>query len=250
MHVHLPKPLHGWRAFAGEVGIIVLGVLIALSAEQVVEYFRNLSELRKAENAMKSELRDDDLPQAFIRAAVYPCYSAQLDAIEDAVASADRAKFVTLSKAYNPVFRTWDDAAWRAALASQILAYAGSKRMIDWAGAYIPIPILSHTASQESDALSRLWTRLDGDGPIPADQRQRLFQVISDLRLFNRGMNFSSLAFMNVLSKRGLTLDAHRKRELLLEARQTYGGCAAEPSPERLNMKRQLTFVFSDPLSR
>ena len=25
MHVHLPKPLHGWRAFVGEVGIIVHG---------------------------------------------------------------------------------------------------------------------------------------------------------------------------------------------------------------------------------
>jgi len=37
MHLHLPKPLHGWREFAGEVGIIVLGVLIALGGEQVVE---------------------------------------------------------------------------------------------------------------------------------------------------------------------------------------------------------------------
>ena len=37
MHFHLPKPLHGWREFAGEVGIIVVGVLIALAAEQVVE---------------------------------------------------------------------------------------------------------------------------------------------------------------------------------------------------------------------
>jgi hypothetical protein len=25
MHVHLPKPLHGWRDFVGEVGIIVVG---------------------------------------------------------------------------------------------------------------------------------------------------------------------------------------------------------------------------------
>ena len=31
MHVPLPKPLHGWREFAGEVGIIVLGVIIALA---------------------------------------------------------------------------------------------------------------------------------------------------------------------------------------------------------------------------
>ena len=32
MHFHVPKPLHGWRAFTGEVGIIVIGVLIALAS--------------------------------------------------------------------------------------------------------------------------------------------------------------------------------------------------------------------------
>ena len=37
MHIHLPKPLHGWRALIGEVGIIVVGVLIALGAEQLLK---------------------------------------------------------------------------------------------------------------------------------------------------------------------------------------------------------------------
>ncbi|HZC38453.1 MAG TPA: hypothetical protein VE221_07240 [Sphingomicrobium sp.] len=37
MHFHLPKPLHGWRAFVGEVGIIVIGVLIALGAESLIQ---------------------------------------------------------------------------------------------------------------------------------------------------------------------------------------------------------------------
>ena len=32
MHFQLPKPLHGWRQFFGEVGIIVICVLIALGA--------------------------------------------------------------------------------------------------------------------------------------------------------------------------------------------------------------------------
>ena len=30
MHIHLPKPLQGWREFLGEVGIIFIGVLLAL----------------------------------------------------------------------------------------------------------------------------------------------------------------------------------------------------------------------------
>lgn len=51
MRFHLPKPLHGWREFVGEVGIIVIGVLIALGAEQVVEswHWRNaVAEYRAA----------------------------------------------------------------------------------------------------------------------------------------------------------------------------------------------------------
>ena len=36
MHIHLPKPLHGWRALFNEVGVIVLGILIALTLEQLI----------------------------------------------------------------------------------------------------------------------------------------------------------------------------------------------------------------------
>ena len=46
MHFHLPKPLHGWREFIGEVGIIVVGVLVALTAEQLVEAAHWRSEAR------------------------------------------------------------------------------------------------------------------------------------------------------------------------------------------------------------
>src|SRR5438477_531820 len=55
MHVHLPKPLHGWRAFAGEVGIIVVGVLIALAAEQLVETLRWQSAARDFRAAVDHE---------------------------------------------------------------------------------------------------------------------------------------------------------------------------------------------------
>jgi hypothetical protein len=59
MHFHLPKPLHGWRELAGEVGIIVLGVLIALGAEQVVEAIHWSHETADARAALKAELNHD-----------------------------------------------------------------------------------------------------------------------------------------------------------------------------------------------
>jgi hypothetical protein len=59
MHFHVPKPLHGWRAFLGEVGIIVIGVLIALSAEQLVETAHWRGEVAKFRRAVDSEIALD-----------------------------------------------------------------------------------------------------------------------------------------------------------------------------------------------
>lgn len=59
MHVHLPKPLHGWRAFAGEVGVIVLGVLIALAAEQAVEALHWRDQTATLRENLHREIRDD-----------------------------------------------------------------------------------------------------------------------------------------------------------------------------------------------
>ena len=56
MHFHLPKPMHGWREFVGEIAIIVIGVLIALGAEQVVEAAHWRDEVRTFREAVDHEL--------------------------------------------------------------------------------------------------------------------------------------------------------------------------------------------------
>ena len=247
MHFHLPKPLHGWREFAGEVGIIVLGVLIALAAGQIVEDIHQRTELRDAEAAMMSELRDDDLPQAFTRAAIYDCYSNQLDAIEQAVASGDRSRLLTLARAYQPIVRTWDDQAWQAALASQVLVSAGSDRMLGWSTAYIMIPVLARGTTSEQDEVPQLWASISGSGPLSAAQQDRLFQIVSQLRRYNRAMAGAALIFSNDVRAQGLTLSRDAKAALLSQARAKYGRCVHEVSPEKLNMNGQIT-VISAPL--
>lgn len=56
MHVDLPKPLHGWRVFFGEVGVVVLGVLIALAAQQVANGLNERAEARDARQSIQNEL--------------------------------------------------------------------------------------------------------------------------------------------------------------------------------------------------
>jgi hypothetical protein len=68
-HFHVPKPLHGWRQFVGEVGIIVLGVLIALGAEQLAQRIHSQEEVRQVRAALKSELADDRARWEYMSAA-------------------------------------------------------------------------------------------------------------------------------------------------------------------------------------
>jgi hypothetical protein len=56
MHIHIPKPMHGWSVLAGEVGIIVIGVLIALGAEQVAQIVHSRAEAAEFRDAANKEL--------------------------------------------------------------------------------------------------------------------------------------------------------------------------------------------------
>ena len=50
------KPLRGWREFAGELGIIVLGVFIALGADQALRTMNQRSEMRELRAAIDQEI--------------------------------------------------------------------------------------------------------------------------------------------------------------------------------------------------
>ena len=77
MHFHLPKPLHGWREFSGEVGIIVIGVLIALGAEQLVERLNDRAVARDTRAAITSEV-NVDLAGVVRRRNAEPCILRRL----------------------------------------------------------------------------------------------------------------------------------------------------------------------------
>jgi hypothetical protein len=77
MHFRLPKPMHGWREFTGEVGIIVIGVLIALAAEQVVEDFHWRNAVAGERKALHEALRDE-LSEPVGRLTQEPCIRRRL----------------------------------------------------------------------------------------------------------------------------------------------------------------------------
>lgn len=133
MHFHLPKPLHGWREFAGEVGIIVLGVLIALGFEQVAELMRWRVRAAEARLALKAEVGHGFLVTEE-RQAVVDCVDEQLSRIERAVIGSGpvlQPLPLYSDKSFRFTFRapirSFTDSAWRSVIAEGATSHLDRK---------------------------------------------------------------------------------------------------------------------------
>jgi hypothetical protein len=113
MHFRLPKPLHGWREFAGEVGIIVLGVLIALGAQQVVQDIHDRRDVAQLRSALRAELAGDRARWEDLRASDR-CTLQRLDALDRWAATAPVRPYALLL--WNMHSSAWDIAKASPAL--------------------------------------------------------------------------------------------------------------------------------------
>jgi hypothetical protein len=133
LHVHLPKPLHGWREFAGEVGIIVVGVLIALGAEQVVETIHWHYKVEATEGAMRTEL-GDDLRWALQVKQFGRCADGFLNKFQAAVIAHDARTLRELASMRDAPFppAAWSYGTYNAAAASQVEDHLPGGRMASY----------------------------------------------------------------------------------------------------------------------
>jgi hypothetical protein len=82
MHIQVPKPLHGWRALLKEVGVIVLGILIALSLEQLIVWIHEKRIAGEARESIKAEVREN-LFWIEQREQREPCIRRRLTELDD-----------------------------------------------------------------------------------------------------------------------------------------------------------------------
>ena len=136
MHVHLPKPLHGWREFAGEVGIIVLGVLIALGAEQVVETIHERHEVDQLRQSLRAELADSRARWENMRAAD-ACATRRLDTLAHWLATAPPN--ATIQRPYPLFLWSMHSSAWDIARSNPAINRLPLQERLTFASLYAAI---------------------------------------------------------------------------------------------------------------
>jgi hypothetical protein len=125
MEIHKPKAIHGWRDLIKEIGTIVIGVSIALGAEQAVEYFHWKSQVAQAKEVIATELASS-VVSATARVGSHGCVERRL---------ADLSQILDTASAHGslPPVGT---GAWDNVVASQAATHFPRQYLTDLAGIY------------------------------------------------------------------------------------------------------------------
>jgi hypothetical protein len=158
MHVHLPKPLHGWRAFVGEVGIIVIGVLIALGAEQLVEAAHRQREATEADDSIRDEL-GFNLGRLESRTMIHNCVDRRIDEIQALLdRAADRPDFAPPSWIGRPQYWAFASSQWQAESQAGRAALVDPRRLSAYAVMYARMGDLGDEMTLEQTDWAKLRT--------------------------------------------------------------------------------------------
>jgi hypothetical protein len=228
MHFHLPKPLHGWREFVHEVAIIVLGVFIALTAEQILLRWEWHDKVDVAEEAMKAELLGDDGPQMYQRAVMHPCFVGLLDEIRSAVeAGKSRAETTRLTAAVFVPSYSFDSVAHDAANASDVMSHMPRGDADQFTNLYSIMPQMDRTNALAAQDVARIRAISRTGGPLTQAEQTQVLIAVEELRNDDLIMSLDAMWALPRLKKVG-ALEAGKVSRLMASARKHYGTCIHE----------------------
>ncbi|HKO69956.1 MAG TPA: hypothetical protein VJV58_03385 [Bradyrhizobium sp.] len=229
MHVHVPKVLHKWREIAGEIAIIVVGVLIALFLEQMVEAWHWRQKVAASEAAIRREVLWDDGPEIYERAAMHPCVVARLDAIRTAVETGkSRQDIGSAIDGYWMETVTFDSLAHDAANTSDVATHMPQAQLDLYNTPYYLIPLMDRTHAQEMADWPRLRALKRTGGPLSEAESSQLLLAVEVLRNDERMMWVASKLVMPTMRALGGELDPARTQMFMASARRHYGACVKD----------------------
>lgn len=192
MEIHKPKPVHSWRDFISEMTVIVLGILIALGGEQLIEMLHWHHQVDETEARLGTEL-GGNVAAAIVRLRTTPCIEKRLDEIAAVIDDAAKnGKLPPLGAVGRPSMYLWGHGTWDSALASQTTTHFPAQRLANLAVAYQFIARLGDVSQREIETWSELWTLVGPGRPFDVSAAQAARAATGRARLLGREMGLLS----------------------------------------------------------
>lgn len=167
MEIHKPKPVHSWRELLTEIGVIVIGVAIALTGEQAVEALHNRDRAATTRAAIRDEIASY-LGRTETRKATESCVTTRLDEIEGLIAAEAAGKplpaVLWIGRPANYPVR---DSQYRSATQSGSFNLLGDREQANYAAVYASFATYWQASTDELKAWADLRTLEKHPPPSP-----------------------------------------------------------------------------------
>lgn len=193
MGVRFAGPPQGWAALRWEVGVVFVGIVLALGAQQLADLLYWRGQAVQAQRNIEAELLEHER-DGYERIAVQPCMRGQLAALSARLSSSDgqwKAMPMVVSPhgvsevaskviptAYRAPERLWLDEAFKTAQETGALSHLPDELVASYGQAYQRARQAFVLQGLEEEAAAQL-SPLAIDGKISSDARFGLFASLS-----------------------------------------------------------------------
>lgn len=187
------RPREGWRIFAGEVGIIVVGVLLALGAQEVADQWRWSKDVARTKADLDSEILGNVVLSAE-RVAISQCLRGRIAELRDALVATDgswkampfRGLVDTNPNArvmpvvYRAPSRVWTTDVWEQAKDKGLFNHMKAEELTRYSGVYEQLRGL-RTENSDEQTLQAQLAGLGFDGAIDPTLRSQALSTLAQL---------------------------------------------------------------------
>ena len=182
MEIHKPKPVHNWRELLSEVGVVVIGIVIALSLEEGLRALHDRGIASEAREAVRQEIRQN-LSFMSGRLETQPCIERRLDEVGSLLESSREGELKTRPNwVSQPSVYFLSNQRWQAATGSGRISLLTT----DEQGS---LGVFSVINTRFNDAEAReqaAWSQLRGletwQGPLGSQGRVHFTSALQEAR--------------------------------------------------------------------
>lgn len=210
---HKVKPLHGWREFTGEVGIILLGVLLAMGLEQMVEmvHWRHRVELGR-------EALGGDFVAIFWSAKERElgshCMARRLEEISSILDKAgESGRLPPVGEIGNPPSRSWPVSSWDSLVADGTAAHLPRDELLSFGGIASFAKEIGSVNREEFTAWSQLYVIVGPGRRVGDAELGDLRRAVSEAGYQGKLMRITAFQIKDQIKQTGLQLDKDFARD-------------------------------------
>jgi hypothetical protein len=185
MDVPKPKSWPAWRVVLTDFVIVVLGVGVALAAQQAADWLHWRSQYQQARESLAGELANNASRGAF-RVVIFACTEAKLDKAAAILDEATRTGTLPpVSGIGFPQPFVWPSGAWDSVIGAQVAAYFPRAQLAQLSLLYEAIRAVNESSKQEEVAWAELGAMVGPGRRFDPALDVALHAALSRARMYN-----------------------------------------------------------------